>query len=266
MLEAEFREAVRGLPLAKSAYFSSLGSTNDVAAKWGKEGTKGLCLAYADEQTMGRGRAGRTWFTPPGSALAFSILLDTDQALEPNLLGLFSGLGALAVCEGLEKLYQLSPQIKWPNDVLLDGKKVCGVLAEALWAGERLQALILGIGINIAPDSVPSQTYINFPATSIEGALRKKVVPGRLLRNVLENLITWKEKMGQPQLVQAWEQRLAYAGERVRLETVEQTGVEGIIQGLNTDGSLRLHLPNGETKSFHVGEIQLRPLVDTASK
>lgn len=218
----------------------------------------GLCLAFADEQTSGRGRAGRTWFTPPGSALAFSLLLDAKQTMEPNLLGLVSGLGALAVCAAIEKLYQLAPEIKWPNDVLLAGKKTCGVLAEAHWAGERLTALILGIGLNLAPESVPPQKDLNFPATCVEEVLGRKVDAADLLRAILECLILWKARMTEPDFVESLEARLAYKGESVKLEGGEND-VEGKILGLASDGRLRMRLTSGKEEAFNIGEIQIRP-------
>jgi len=255
MLEAEFKHAVSGLPFAKTAYFSSAGSTNDIVAGWASEGAKEICLAYADEQTKGRGRSGRSWLTPPGSALAFSILLNTALRLEPNLIGLVSGLGALAVCEALE-LYQLTPEIKWPNDVLLAGKKTCGVLAEAQWSGMQLKALVLGIGINVAPQSVPPQNLLNFPATCTEEALGEKMDSAELLRRVLESLVAWKDRLNEPSFVESWEKRLAYKGEFVRVEG-SQNVTEGKILGLAGDGRLRL-LTNGEERALNIGEIQIR--------
>ena len=266
MQESEFNKASLGLPLARYEYFSSVGSTNDVVADWAREGATGLCLAYADEQIHGRGRAGRTWFTPPGSALAFSLLLDTAPKLGPVLPGLVSGLGALAVCQALEDLYELIPQIKWPNDVLLDGKKVCGVLVEMQWSGERLTAPILGIGINIAPSSLPPKKELNFPATCVQDAVGREPDAALMLRAALESLINWKDKLGDPEFVQAWDQRLAYKGHHVRLEGGGDPTVKGEILGLAADGSLQMRLASGDVKGFYMGEIQIRPLVDTSSK
>jgi BirA family biotin operon repressor/biotin-[acetyl-CoA-carboxylase] ligase len=258
MLESDFQKAIKGLTFVHAEYFSSIGSTNDVVAEWAQEGVTGFCLAYADEQTRGRGREGRTWFTPPGSALAFSVLLNTKQSTEPNLLGLVSGLGALAVCEALENLFGLEPQIKWPNDVLLSGKKTCGVLAEAHWSGDQLQALVLGIGINVASSSVPSETELNFPAICIEEVLGQKAEPAKLLRSVLESLIVWKDKLNNPRFIEAWDKRLAFKSKHVWIEGTENA-VEGKVFSLARDGRLQLKLENGEVLAFDFGEIRLRP-------
>lgn len=257
MKEAEFKKAIQGLPFVKTQFFPNLGSTNDAIANWINQGIRGPSIACADEQTSGRGRAERRWFTPPGSALAFSLLLDPPVAIRPNQLGLFSGLGALSVCLALEEHYSLSPQIKWPNDVLLDGKKVCGILAEVQWKGMVPQAFILGIGVNIAAESVPPADQLNFPATCIEQVLGLVVDPGEFLGAVLKYLFHWKDQLWKPGFVPAWEQRLAYKGESVRL-TEPLGSVDGYLLGLNPDGSLRLDLGVDVVKSFNIGEIQLR--------
>lgn len=261
MKRTEFEKAVAALPFERVAFFETIGSTNDIVASWAREGTQGLSIAAADEQTQGRGRTGRRWVTPPGSALAFSLLLDTSSLFDNSSLSRASGLGSLAVAEALGGQFGLVPQIKWPNDVLVDGRKVCGILPEAHWSGERLQALILGIGINVAAKSVPDETILNFPATSIEQVVGKDVEPGVLLRAVLERLIHWKGKLSEATFLSAWEDRLAYKGQQVILESGDGLKAEAELIGLASDGALKLRLPSGE-RVFQAGEIHLRPLVD----
>jgi BirA family biotin operon repressor/biotin-[acetyl-CoA-carboxylase] ligase len=93
-------------------------------------GTQHLALVLADEQTAGRGRSGRRWATPPGAGLAFSLVL-LSPPMEPNLLSRLTGLGAVAIQRALESKLGLHAQVKWPNDVLIEGSKVAGVLVEA---------------------------------------------------------------------------------------------------------------------------------------
>jgi BirA family biotin operon repressor/biotin-[acetyl-CoA-carboxylase] ligase len=266
MNNAQFEQAVAGLPFEKVAFFPTIGSTNDVVTEWARQGLRGLALAAADEQTRGRGRAGRRWLTPPGSALAFSLSLEPAVNQDAGQLGRASGLGALAVSEGLENQYGLKPEIKWPNDVLLDGKKTAGVLAESHWVGDRLQALVLGIGINVAPESVPAAGALNFPATSVEQALGRAVDKAALLRSVLEALIGWKARLSSAEFLQAWESRLAYLGQSVRLETGAGPAVEAQLDSLASDGSLKLRLSSGEVRVYQMGEVQLRPAIDTDLK
>src|SRR5688572_12632522 len=131
MDEKTLRKTLSDLPLREFRYFAQTGSTNDVALAWASDGAPDLALIYADEQTTGRGRMGRKWFTPPGAALACSLIL-RPKGRESENIGLFSGLGALALVRALKK-HGLSAQIKWPNDVLINGRKTAGILVETVW-------------------------------------------------------------------------------------------------------------------------------------
>jgi len=262
MDQKSLEDSLAGLPLARISYFDSVGSTNDIVGGWAKKGQKGISLAVADEQTSGRGRAGRQWFTPAGSALAFSLLMPMEHLGDLGKLASTAGLPSLAVCQALENAYKLSPQIKWPNDVLLNGRKLCGVLAEAHWSGDRLQTLIYGIGINIAPLSVPREEELNFPATSLEDELGRPVKRVELLRSILERLFLLQEKGSSSKFIRAWQSRLAFKDEAVRIKDDSENITEGIVLGLDREGSLRLKTMSNETKVFQAGEIQLRPIID----
>lgn len=247
-----------GLPLTKWAYREQVGSTNDVAAAWLEAGQLAPALVVANEQTAGRGRLGRSWHTPPGTALALSLLLDAGIAAQH--LGRAPGLAGLAVCSALEDLYGLEPQIKWPNDVLLGSKKVCGVLAEAQWSGNQARGLILGIGINVAAQSVPPAEALSFPATSVDSALARPVDRVELLGAVLRQLFDWLKRLGSEDFLAAWQQRLAYLGQPVTLAIgAAAPPLRATLRGLAADGSLRAELADGQQTTFAAGEITLRP-------
>jgi BirA family biotin operon repressor/biotin-[acetyl-CoA-carboxylase] ligase len=275
--EEHLRSQIAGLPLGALRYFPSTGSTNTEALRWAEAGAPHLALVVANEQTAGRGRLGRRWFTPPGSALALSLLLRPQEVLrsaqnegkgkaqengdgEIACLALprLAGLGALAVCAALEQGYSLQPQIKWPNDVLLGGRKVCGVLAELSWQGQSPRAAVLGIGINIAPGSMPPEAVLRFPATCVECEVGQPVDRWALLREVLSALLDWHPRLVTPEFRLAWESRLAYLGDRVQLLSEGRIEAEGRLLGLDPAGSLRLQLPCGEERSFPSGELRLR--------
>jgi BirA family biotin operon repressor/biotin-[acetyl-CoA-carboxylase] ligase len=258
MDEKRIATVVDGLPLKKWAYLEQVGSTNDVAAEWQAAGQPAPALVVANEQTAGRGRQGRSWHTPPGSALALSLLLEAELAA--THLGRAPGLGGLSVCSALEDLYGLQPQIKWPNDVLLDGKKVCGVLAEAQWSGNQEAALILGIGINVAAPSVPPPKTLSFPATCVENALGRPVDRVELVGAVLRQTFTWLEGIADEDFIAAWQQRLAYKGQLVTLAIgAAAPPLRATLRGLAADGSLVADLADGRQKVFAAGEITLRP-------
>src|SRR4030042_192247 len=176
------------LNLPAIRYFDRLDSSNDEARRWIDSGAPDGALIVADEQTAGRGRLGRRWYTSPGAGLAFSLILHSPP-FDPDNLSRLAGLGAVATCNTLHKVYTLPAQIKWPNDVLIDQRKVAGVLAEALWNGKNLKAAMVGIGINIAPQSINAVNLppdeLNFPATCVENAFGHPVDRMELLHAVL---------------------------------------------------------------------------------
>jgi BirA family biotin operon repressor/biotin-[acetyl-CoA-carboxylase] ligase len=158
----------------------------------------------------------------------------------------------------LQHEYDLQAQIKWPNDVLVGGRKLTGVLVEVDWQGEDIRSTVLGIGINVAPDSVPPESEVVFPATCVEAALGRPIDRWTLLKEVLRVLLSRLPDIHQDEFLQAWEGKLAYQREWVQLLREGSEPVVGRLLGLKSDGSLRLALPNGEEKFFHAGEIHLR--------
>jgi BirA family biotin operon repressor/biotin-[acetyl-CoA-carboxylase] ligase len=270
-------KALAGLPLGPLRYFDRIDSTNDEAARWVEAGAPNLALVLADEQTAGRGRLGRQWLTSPGSALAFSLVLRTfpqgghrgpgflspERQSPPKLILRHSALGALAVSQALQD-YGLAPEIKWPNYVLLDRRKVCGVLAETIWQGDRLQVVILGIGVNVSPSSVPSAQDLLYPAACIENALPRHVERLELLRSIVAHLLHIRTYMAQPAFISRWQENLAFIGEWVRLTTNASDGSApsrlGKVLGLDQNGCLQLCSPEGELYTVSEGELSLRPV------
>jgi BirA family biotin operon repressor/biotin-[acetyl-CoA-carboxylase] ligase len=279
------QRSLSGLHLGPLRYFDTIGSTNVEAAHWARQGAPDLSLVVADEQTSGRGRHGRRWHTPPGAALAFSLVLRPEKLPGLNLhpdnwehsqahLTHLAALGALAVCDGLEAYARkheghIHPKIKWPNDVLVEGRKLSGVLVESHWEGERLTALILGIGINVAPVSIPPNDQLSFPASCVEEILGKAVSRRELLHWVLSALLNRRDQLPNEAFMLDWERRMAYVGRRVRiLQAVpghDAILVEGRILGLSKSGGLCLQVASGETLTIHSGEVRLRP-VDRSPK
>jgi BirA family biotin operon repressor/biotin-[acetyl-CoA-carboxylase] ligase len=251
------RQTLAGLPLGKLIYFPVVGSTNSEAIRMLEEGLPHLCLLVADQQTAGRGRLDRTWYSPPGAGLYFSLVLHAAQIAASSSSRL-TGLGALAVCDALQAGYGLSAQIKWPNDVLVEGSKLAGVLVEAQWHGDQIQSAVLGIGINVAQESVPSQGVLDFPATSVETAYGKAVNRWLLLEKVLEALMTRLPQLDQDELIQAWEANLVYRGDQVQIIQEGSEPITGRLLGLSRDGLLELELRHGENILIRSGDIKLR--------
>ncbi len=257
MNEAHLRSSLAALPLHGLRYFASTGSTNADALAWAEAGAADSSLVVADEQTQGRGRLERRWVTLPGSGLAFSLILRPHPAELPYA-ALISPLGALAVCEALIGL-GLHARIKWPNDVLVSGRKLCGILAESAWVADKLEAVVLGIGINITPESLPPSDQITFPATCLETELGREVDRTEILEAVLQELFTWRPQLGKPLFLKAWHDHLAYRNEIVRVEIPGGADLVGRLRGINADGSLRLEAPGGQEISVLAGDVRLRP-------
>jgi BirA family biotin operon repressor/biotin-[acetyl-CoA-carboxylase] ligase len=258
MNETSLKKTLSKLNIGGLRYFPSIGSTNDEALAWAASGAKDISIVIADEQTQGRGRLDRKWFTPKDSALAFSLILRPAASLRPHLSRTV-GLAALSIAEACLK-QGLAPQIKWPNDILLNGKKTAGILIETVWSGEDVDSLVIGIGVNVRAVSVPPVELLKFPATSIEDELGKEP-PAReeILRDILSAFITWRERMDSVGLVNAWEEKLAFRGEQVQVQDGSASSITGELQGLESDGSLRLVDEHGKSVTVHFGDVSLRP-------
>lgn len=244
--------------LAEIRFYPSLSSTNDEALAWAAAGARDLSLVVADEQTAGRGRMGRQWFTPPGSALAFSLIL-RPQGAEREMVGLFSGLGALALVDALRR-YGVPAQIKWPNDVLINRQKVAGILVENVWMGTEVESVVLGIGINVAPASVPPSAGLNFPATCVQAEGQSPVPRLALLQTWLEALQPRRAALASAAFIRDWESLLAFRGELVRVWLDATETVTGQLLGLEPDGSLRIKTETGTERIMRFGEVHLRPV------
>ncbi len=247
------RAALHRLPLCAWRYWPTVGSTNDEALRWLDAGAPEGCLTLADEQTQGRGRGARRWWTPPGAALAFSLVVRPLPHEQPHLPR-FTAWAAVALAETLAHDYGLQPQVKWPNDVLLGGRKVAGVLAEARWEGEHLRGVVVGVGVNLAPQAVPPASALDFPATSVAHALGDSPPRWRLLAALLRRMMAWRFRLGSRAFLQAWEARLAYRG-----QMVYANGHLGRLHGLDNQGRLRLQLPSGAWLTLSALQGHLRP-------
>jgi len=256
MNQQEIESTLSNLNLREIRFFDSTGSTNDEALAWAKNGANDLSLVVADEQTLGRGRLDRPWFTPPKTALAFSLILRPANDEKP-LLSRTVGLAALALADVLQTL-NLDPQIKWPNDILLNGRKLAGILIEAIWSEDEVDSLVIGMGINVAKAAVPATDILGIPATSLENMLG--YIPDRkvLLHAIIGNMIALRPHIGTDSFMSSWEKKLAYFGRQVRVEMGGDKSVSGRVVGLESDGSLRLKDDDGKSISVRFGDVRLR--------
>ena len=257
-------ETLVDLPMGGVYYLSSVGSTNEVALRLSEEGADDFTLVITDCQTNGRGRSGRRWFTYPGTGIALSLILRPEGIHHPDALSFiprYTGLGVLAVCQLLREHYSLQAKLKWPNDVLINNEKCCGILVEAYWSGECLMSVVLGIGINMTAEAVPSREDLRWTATSVELALNETVDLEIFIRRLLCQVLKWRSVLHQDSFLQAWESNLAFLGKKVLLfvddrKRSKSGGYEvGVITGLEMDGALKVITLTGEEMVIHNGEI-----------
>lgn len=258
MNERSLKKTLSKLNIGGLRYFDSIGSTNDEALAWAAAGAPDFSIVIADEQTQGRGRLDRKWFTPKGSGLAFSLILRPSATLRPHLSRTV-GLAALSIAESCSRL-SLAPRIKWPNDILLNGKKTAGILIENVWSGEDVDSLVIGMGINVHKASVPPAELLQFPATSLEDELGKEA-PAReqILFSILNSFVRWRERVGTDELIHTWEEILAFRDEQVQVQAGGESPITGKLLGLEQDGSLRLNDAHDKSVIIRFGDVSLRP-------
>lgn len=248
--------ALAGLRFGHPVYvYGRLGSTNDEARRLAAAGAPEGLLVLAETQTAGRGRQGRRWITPRGAALAFSLVL--RPALTPAEASRVTMLAGLAACEAVEQAAGVPAALKWPNDVLLDGRKAGGILVESGLTEAGLAYLVLGIGLNVS--AAPPPAAVMFPATSVEAAAGRPVDRLALLQALVQRLSAGYADLapGNDRLHTAWAGRLAWRGQRVVAHTPEGD-YHGCFEGADPDGALRLKHEDGRTKRVLAGDVSIR--------
>jgi BirA family transcriptional regulator, biotin operon repressor / biotin---[acetyl-CoA-carboxylase] ligase len=231
-------------------YYPQVESSNDIALNWLRDGAVVGSVVIADEQIKGRGRLGRSWYAPPGSALMVSIVLRPSQAALVQV----SMLGALAVCETLEAFGVKNVAIKWPNDTQINGRKVCGVLPEAEWDIDRLLGAVLGIGLNVRINF--AGTPFEQTATNVETALGKSVDRLELLTTLLERIDDWSARLDSYDLLEAWKKRLTTIGQRVSINQFNGV-ITGMAEAVDEHGALLVRSDDGALQRVIAGDIAL---------
>lgn len=224
--------------------YESLPSTNTEVARLAAEGAdEGLALV-ADEQTAGRGRLQRAWSSPKGAGLYFSILFRPTLALERWPLLTF--VAALATGDALLEAGRVETDIKWPNDLLANERKICGILAEAIETPAG-RAVVVGIGINLTDDAFPQE--IANMATSVGTQSGRPPEREAILAALLNALLRWYSLLQEPEgalkIVAAWSSRSSYTvGKLVQVTNGDET-LHGVTRGIADDGALRLETAQG---------------------
>lgn len=238
-------------------YFDETDSTNTEIKKAAEKDAPHGTLAVADYQTMGKGRRGRSWTSPHGVGIWMSILL--RPKLHPSCASMLTLVAALAVAEGIEEVCGLESKIKWPNDIVVNGKKVCGILTEMSTELECINYVVVGIGINANAEKFPEE--IRETATSLLLETGNRVARSWLIGAVMKALEKYYglflEKQNLSGLLDAYNSKLANKDNVVR---VLAPGREytGTAEGINEEGELLVRMGDGELRTVISGEVSVR--------
>jgi BirA family biotin operon repressor/biotin-[acetyl-CoA-carboxylase] ligase len=230
-------------------YYRTLPSTMDFARKLAQDGIGEGTVVLCDEQTEGRGRQGRKWFASPYSSILMSVVFRPTLGQLPQI----NMLGSLSIVHTIEKVADIKSKVRWPNDVLIDGKKVAGILMENVLQGQQLEAAILGVGINVSLD-VSAYPEIAPIATSLSGEARRDFSRDDILHVLLEEMeMLYQAVKRNEDVYHRWLPHVETLGKTVRIKSGQSEEV-GLAQSVNPDGSITLRRPDGSLVTIATGE------------
>jgi BirA family biotin operon repressor/biotin-[acetyl-CoA-carboxylase] ligase len=235
--------------------FQETSSTNDIAEKLARDGVNEGVVIFAESQTKGRGRLGRKWISPAGQGLWFSVLL--RPSLPPASVTQLTIAAATAVARAIHTETGLVPQIKWPNDILLGGKKAVGILTELNAEVDRVRYVIVGIGVDVNLTEFPAE--LKEVATSLALAAGKRFVRAEIAAAVLRELDQDYARIVRGEfadLAEEWEQQCITLGRRVEIHNGART-VSGRAESLDNDGALLLRTDHGRLERIVGGDVLL---------
>lgn len=226
-------------------HFEEVPSTMDVAMGLALEGKPEGTLVVAETQTKGRGRMGRKWSSPKGAGLYFSLVLRPRMSIRD--VPLMTLMSAVAVCQAVRELSALEAKIKWPNDILIGGRKLSGILMELNADMDGVKFITLGIGLNVNTTA----KHLPAHATSLKSETRRSFNRAEVLRCILKHLETWYgilQEEGSERVLNQWRLWSDTLGRRVRMEDQQGT-CEGV--ALDIDEFGRLMIRNADGKVIH---------------
>ena len=239
----------------KLHYFAELGSTNTHARVLAEGGAAEGEIVIAESQTEGRGRLGRRWESPPFVNLYLSVVL--RPRLAPACAPQITLMAGVALVETIQPLIEQTPMIKWPNDILVGGKKIAGVLSEAVCDSERVAHVILGIGFNLNYRSSSMPPQIRNRATSVADLTGNSVERESALLRLIHNLDRCYgdlEESGFESLRPRWDRYFGLRGRRVRIENFDQVFM-GYARGIDRDGALLVEDDRGALQKIYAGDV-----------
>ncbi|MBI3881726.1 MAG: biotin--[acetyl-CoA-carboxylase] ligase [Verrucomicrobia bacterium] len=237
--------------------FHETTSTNDVAEKLARDGVKEGVVVFAETQTKGRGRMGRKWISPAGKGLWFSVLL--RPALRPTAVTQLTIMAATAVARGLRSATGLSVEIKWPNDLLVGGRKLVGVLTELNAEVDKVKYVILGIGVDVNLDASALPADLRRIATSVKIETGRSWNRADVAAAILRELDADYRRVCRGRfaaLADEWESRCATLGQNVTID-IGGRKVRGRAEALDDDGALLVRTQHGRLERIIGGDVSI---------
>lgn len=236
--------------------FQQVNSTNDVAYEMALHGAPEGTVVVAESQTRGRGRLSRSWVSPFGKNLYLSLIL--RPSMPAAVAPVMTYAGALATAEAIEKTYSLHVELKWPNDVLVGGKKLAGLLNEVKAETDRLDFIVLGFGVNLNmdPETLPPDLWGK--ATSVMREVGHRVSRIEFARSLLETIEGWYETFlvhGPARIIEKWESMASLRGRFLEVRSFGRVW-RGVAEGLDQDGALVLRSREGEAMRIVAGDLR----------
>jgi BirA family transcriptional regulator, biotin operon repressor / biotin---[acetyl-CoA-carboxylase] ligase len=238
-------------------YEESVPSTQKIAHDLASNGAVEGTLVIADEQTAGRGRLMREWHSSLGNGVWMSLILKPH--LPPQKAPQFTLITAVAVVQAIEEVTELQPQIKWPNDILINGKKVTGILTELQAESDKINSIIIGIGMNVNHSIEHFPDEIQPIATSLAIEQGAQLSRAEVVQNILErmeSLYTLYMKEGFTPIKLLWESYAVSIGKRIRARTINGT-IEGTALGITADGVLKIEDQAGTVHQIYSADIEV---------
>ncbi len=230
-------------------------STNTLAMEMAAKGAADGTLVIAETQTGGKGRLGRSWISPKGN-LYISVILRPEIA--PHKAPLITLMAAVAVASTIRQRFDIQAGIKWPNDILISGKKMAGVLTEMRAEPDRVKYVVLGIGINVNMDRAELPVFLRKRSTTLSTETGKKIDRTLFLQQFLAELDRWYQvflKSGAA-VIEGWDMFNATIGNRVAVSGPGEA-FEGTAQGVDADGRLILKLDDGAQRQVAAGDVTI---------
>ncbi len=234
-----------------------VGSTNDLAHEQARAGAGDGLLILAEEQTAGRGRLDRSWWAPAGTCLLMSLLLRSEPKLALRLAGQLTMCLGLGAAEGIEEVTGVRAGLKWPNDVVIGGRKLGGMLTELNTDGGQLNYAVLGLGLNVNHDfaAAGAPAEITGLATSLMLEIGHEVDRVALLAAILRRTEQWYDGvLAGDSPHEAWAGRLDTLDRRVRV-TLHDGGLEGVAVGVTPEGGLLVRDEGGVVHTVWSGDV-----------